>query len=558
MKWKRITAILMTAVMTLTMPGVPTLAVEIGASVVDTGLCEHHPEHTEDCGYTEGETGTPCSHEHTEDCYTLVKKCVHEHDASCYSDYDASGLENTATASDPEKIEATACEHECSEESGCITKELNCVHERGEHDDTCGYVPVKEGTLCTHVCEICDSLDDSEDGKKTGTADGIHGENACVYCGMTCRHENVENGICQDCRTNGIIAKVDGTAYMSFTDALAAVRNSDGKTLKLCANAQYVGYDPQSGLDSLLLGYKKLTIDLNGYRLSAEEGAIKGICVVDGAELVIVDSSENKSGSVDSINVTVAITAAGGKLTLESGAIDSLMVDSSSVVTLNGGRLRYLTTGSESSQLCYRVGRLFEHSGRYLKNESTGEVADLSKTSVGSDTSNDYYTIMTAPAEVSEGSKSGNTPINKKRVPFDVSVTPADNTGIASVKFDWYLAGLGAEASKPALASYTAAASENGTYNYDPAQASADPTAWADMKIDDTKELCCIMTAQDADGKAIWLIAASDYMLTIDKTSIEDAVITSLNGHGNALGKFIVFPKTNSAEADKLKLDFKV
>ena len=36
------------------------------------GLCEHHPEHDADCGYTEGTPETPCGHEHTEDCYTEV------------------------------------------------------------------------------------------------------------------------------------------------------------------------------------------------------------------------------------------------------------------------------------------------------------------------------------------------------------------------------------------------------------------------------------------------------------------------------------------------------
>ena len=41
-----------------------------------SGLCEHHTEHNADCGYTEGIEGTPCNHEHTEDCYTLVTECV--------------------------------------------------------------------------------------------------------------------------------------------------------------------------------------------------------------------------------------------------------------------------------------------------------------------------------------------------------------------------------------------------------------------------------------------------------------------------------------------------
>ena len=40
----------------------------------------------------------------------------------------------------------------CSEESGCITKQLNCQH---GHDEDCGYTPATAGTPCGYVCEIC-------------------------------------------------------------------------------------------------------------------------------------------------------------------------------------------------------------------------------------------------------------------------------------------------------------------------------------------------------------------------------------------------------------------
>ena len=75
-KWKRVAACFLTAAMLLTMPGMSAFADEADALVTNTGGCEHHLEHTEDCGYTEGEAGTPCEHEHTEACYTLVKKCI--------------------------------------------------------------------------------------------------------------------------------------------------------------------------------------------------------------------------------------------------------------------------------------------------------------------------------------------------------------------------------------------------------------------------------------------------------------------------------------------------
>ena len=187
--------------MIFTMPGIPAFAVETDVSAVHTGLCEHHPEHTEDCGYTEGTEGAACEHEHkvnggeadredplgdTEDCYILVEKCVHEHDESCYPVLEESVSENTATPSEAEEAQPTACTHECSEESGCITKELSCPHERGEHDDTCGYIPATEGTPCGYTCELCNSQD-------SGLVPGVSGNAPaeCV-CETRCEKEAID------------------------------------------------------------------------------------------------------------------------------------------------------------------------------------------------------------------------------------------------------------------------------------------------------------------------------------------------------------------------------
>ena len=137
-KWKRPLALLLSVAMMFSMSGTPVYAadMETGASAV----CPHHV-HDETCGYSEG---TPCTHEHTDDCYTLVTQCVHEHTAECYSD----GI----LPAEGEEKAADACSHVCSEESGCITKELNCPH---VHEETCGY---SEGSPCTFDpsdCELC-------------------------------------------------------------------------------------------------------------------------------------------------------------------------------------------------------------------------------------------------------------------------------------------------------------------------------------------------------------------------------------------------------------------
>ena len=191
-KWKRPAAFLLAAAMIFTMPGVPASAVEAGVSAVHTGLCKHHPEHTEDCGYTEGTEGAACKHEHTEDCYTLVKKCIHKHDESCYPVLEGSVSENTATSSEVEEAQPTECTHECSEESGCKTKKLSCRHERGEHDDSCGYIPATEGTPCGDICEQCNSQD-------SGLVPGVSGNApAECICETHCEQEAV-NPDCPVC-----------------------------------------------------------------------------------------------------------------------------------------------------------------------------------------------------------------------------------------------------------------------------------------------------------------------------------------------------------------------
>ena len=142
---KRLTAFLLTAVMILTMPQMQIAAAEV-ESPADVGLCIHHTQHTEDCGYTEGEKETPCVHAHTEDCYAPIKQCVHEHGESCYPVAEDGASENVAEG------EPHTCTHECSEESGCITEKLDCPH---EHNADCGYSPATEGTPCTYECEAC-------------------------------------------------------------------------------------------------------------------------------------------------------------------------------------------------------------------------------------------------------------------------------------------------------------------------------------------------------------------------------------------------------------------
>lgn len=106
-------------------------------------FCEHHAEHTEECGYTEGVEGSDCTHEHGEECYSNVTSCVHVHDENCGY---VEGVEDS-------------CSHECSKESGCITIADNCTH---VHNDACGYTEAVEGTPCTYFCDACVNASEGE------------------------------------------------------------------------------------------------------------------------------------------------------------------------------------------------------------------------------------------------------------------------------------------------------------------------------------------------------------------------------------------------------------
>ena len=170
---KRIVSLTMVWVLCLMLlPASAFAAEDSGAAIGTGGLCAHHTEHDDTCGYVEGIAESPCTHEHSEDCYTEVTSCTHEHTRECYPAEDSSIPEDGTTSSDDESVEdtkpsddesgkdttlpeaadPTQCSHVCSVESGCIKQELNCKH---EHNEECGYAPAVEGQPCTYVCTLC-------------------------------------------------------------------------------------------------------------------------------------------------------------------------------------------------------------------------------------------------------------------------------------------------------------------------------------------------------------------------------------------------------------------
>ena len=311
----------------------PTTAfAEAGAQdsnlITDTsGLCEHHTQHDSACGYTEGTAEIPCSHEHTEDCYTLVTECVHEHTAECYSD----GI----LPVDGEEKTADSCSHVCSEESGCITKTLDCKH---QHDEVCGYVPATEGTPCTFVCEVCNAQDSEND------EDSSDAQPEECTCETLCTGEKV-NGDCPVCSAEGVEMDKVCTGAAPMLTAAAPLTgehtNHNGWVkLDLLGNLPAGNYILEADLYLDIRGLTgnssstgNTTICLNGHKIYGEGHTLTSLTICDCTGTGSISKATIYSGSLSDVSLRsceiIGSATIGGNSTIYDGCSISNMTDMS-------------------------------------------------------------------------------------------------------------------------------------------------------------------------------------------------------------------------------------
>ena len=465
-KWKRPAAFLLAAAMIFTMPGVPAFAVEAGASAVHTGLCEHHPEHTEDCGYTEGTEGAACEHEHTEDCYTLVKKCVHEHDESCYPVLEGSVPENTATSSEAEEAQPTACTHECSEESGCITKELSCPHERGEHDDSCGYIPATEGTPCGYTCEQCNSQD-------SGLVPGVSGNApAECICETRCEQEAV-NPDCPVCAAEDAdlsackgteqamplmaAAADDGTISGDVTwenQTITTPVRLTGDTTITLKGENTITISDTAEVSALEMDYRSLTI----------QGSGSLTVTVPDRKYGIADSAySDTAGGKLTIKDGAKITTNGGQyglsaktIVIESGTLNlnsGYGIDTASL-TMNGGTL-YATGKYGAISNSYGKARNIDSNLTILYSESQNAKTDDMSVGTAADTTREgdvktiYIAKMAPRASLAVGAQQGTLQESLGRQTATFSVT-GSRVKMDTLNVEWVNGHNGLTAAKSA------------------------------------------------------------------------------------------------------------
>ena len=298
-----------------------------GTPPVQSALCEHHPQHDESCGYTEGTAEIPCSHEHTEDCYTLVTECVHEHTAECYSD----GI----LPVDGEEKTADSCSHVCSEESGCITKTLDCKH---QHDEVCGYVPATEGTPCTFVCEVCNAQDSEND------EDSSDAQPEECTCETLCTGEKV-NGDCPVCSAEGVeLDKVCTGAAPMLTAAAPLTgehTNHNGWVkLDLLGHLPAGNYILEADLYLDIRGLTgnnsstgNTTICLNGHKIYGEGHTLTSLTICDCTGTGSISKATINSGSLSDVSLRsceiIGSATIGGNSTIYDGCSISNMTDMS-------------------------------------------------------------------------------------------------------------------------------------------------------------------------------------------------------------------------------------
>ncbi len=153
------------------------------------GPCEHHTEHTAECGYVEAVEGQLCTHVHDGNCGyqepTEEVPCAHVHDDSCgyqaateeipcdkgCTDDDGDGnIDHQEGCAYQPAMEEQSCTHTHDENCGyqAATEGSPCTH---VHNEDCGYVEAVEGKPCTFICEICsgNEAEPQDDGEVTYT-----------------------------------------------------------------------------------------------------------------------------------------------------------------------------------------------------------------------------------------------------------------------------------------------------------------------------------------------------------------------------------------------------
>lgn len=309
-KKRQAASLLLAAVLAVgSVSGTGTLPVnaEEPAATYTGGLCEHHTAHDKKCGYQEAVEGSPCTHEHTDDCYTL--ECKHkEHDEACgFSD------------------DGGECSHEHTED--CYI--LNCSH---THDEACGYQEAVAEEPCGYVCEICSA----------GTvSDPTESETECI-CEILCTEDNRNTG-CPVCGLE------DGDLTLCQGSEAEASLSADGeqtsveKVQALIDALPTVGQLKAMSLEEQQTVYANLQTAYDAYETLSDEEKQE----VTGAEIF-----DTLFAVFNGMTDTLADS---GGFTVEGGMVNTDYTLSNNTLTINTSMPLTISAGTEDNPITGQI-----------------------------------------------------------------------------------------------------------------------------------------------------------------------------------------------------------
>lgn len=307
---KRWLALLMSVCLIGTMIPI-TARAENGST--ETGLCEHHTEHTTECGYVAPAEGQECGHVHDENCgYQEADECTHEHTEECGED-------------------GENCTHVHDDECG-YAEEHECEH---VHDGECGYVEASEGSPCTFVCDICGKEAEpgennlSEDETLTQTPEEAEGMLITAVEPAVLAAAGTEQ---QDTDEASVTINGETLYYATLEEAFSAAKGKTA-TITMLNDAECI--DTTGDLATYVNQNSNITLNMNAKTLSGRKMGYNGIIGVGQGTLLVQGPGTVKSSNVGLSSSSVRAVLRVENITLDVSEGDNGVVNSAGTLILN-------------------------------------------------------------------------------------------------------------------------------------------------------------------------------------------------------------------------------
>ena len=204
----------------------------------------------------------------------------------------------------------------------------------------------------------------------------IEGTTKAVYDTITEREENTELNYNDDETILTLSTTVTGVAqigdiiYSTLQEAIDAVGNKQ-TTIKILRNVTYTGQDSEI----LIPSTKNIILDLNGYKITS---ALPEKVIQNEGILEIIDTSENKTGTITTSEETTINNTEGAKLTITGGTIENRTKQSiynKGEVIITGGTVSSSSTG-EIYGIYNASTEIIKITGGTVSGSSTGKNDD--------------------------------------------------------------------------------------------------------------------------------------------------------------------------------------